>query len=150
MAVAVDEASGGHPIAAAIARLACSVDAGLAASTVGMTQVEARQLLVDLEVQERRVHALRLRLVRESVSHDSTVEPGGTAGGRGPRAPRTATAAWMRSALRVTSARARGEVRAAGLTDPDSGDLRELGSALAAGTTSASHTQVACRAMTRR
>jgi hypothetical protein len=134
---------GAHPIAAAVAEVGSALDAALAASTVGVSQGGARELLVALEVQERRMHALRLRLVGESASHDGTMEP---AAGRGSR---TSTATWMRSVLLVTPARARGEVRAAELTEPDSGDLRELGAALAAGTTSAVHVQVACRAMTR-
>lgn len=99
-------------------------------------------------------------LVAESVAGDC---PGG-----GSAVP---TAAWMRSALHVTAARAHVEVRAAGLLTvgaggvvggdavagrpepaaaPDgAGDLRELGRAVAAGRASAEHVRVACRAMTR-
>ena len=88
------------------------MDAGLGASTVGMTQVQARELLVGLEVQERRMHALRLRLVRESVAHDRTVQTaegtGDAAGEPGqPRSARSARSAsgWSRTARMSSSAK---------------------------------------------
>jgi len=149
------DAAGRHLITLALAHVAAALDGGLTASTVGMTQSQARGLLMGLEVQERRMHALRLRLIGESVAHDRTVpsddpRAGCDAGGVTRRRPAgVGTAAWMRTALKVSGARAGTEVRAATLLDPQDGDLRELGAALAAGDTSAEHVKVGCRVMAR-
>jgi hypothetical protein len=147
MAASGDSGDETQCVALATAQVPDALGHALAASTVGMSQAQARALLLGLDVQERRMHALRLRLVAESAAHDG--RPREAAGGERQSDVAVPTAAWMRARLRVTAGRARGEVRAAALVDPVGGELRELGAALALGTTSAEHLRVACRTLNR-
>ena len=98
---------------------------------------QVRDALVDVNALRAQCEAAYLHLVRASLAGDP-----------GPR-PGQGTRAVLKDRLRLSGGRARADVEAAQLCDPQVGDLAELGQALAAGEVSREHVDVARRALKR-
>jgi hypothetical protein len=96
---------------------------------------EKVQALEELAVVRRTADAAHLALVRSLTPAD--------AGQLGA----TSVPALVSWRLRVPPGRARADVEAAAATDPDTGDLRQLGGALAAGEVALAHVDVAVRTL---
>ena len=140
MAAETVDAGSEHPVLAALAQLDQTLDAALAASTWSMSESELREALVASTSLGSRSEALRGALLRESVARE-------TPDARGEQGARTVNL--LKSRCRVSPRRASADVENAKLTCPDTGTLRELGRALAAGAVSREHVDVARSALKR-
>ncbi|MFZ5871879.1 MAG: DUF222 domain-containing protein, partial [Actinomycetota bacterium] len=101
------------------------------------SQDEVRAALAEVTRLGHALEAGRLALVRASVARDDGSRVG------------SCTQAWMQETLRITGGRARADIDNATLVDPDDGDLRELGRALARGEVSPQHVDTARIALTK-
>ena len=137
-AEAVD--AGVHPVLAALAQLDHTVGKALEESTWSLSETELGQALVACTSLGGRTEALRGALLRESVSRE-------VPDARGEQGARTVNL--LKARCRVSPRRAGADVKNAKLTCPDSGTLRELGAALAAGAVSREHVDVARSTLTR-
>ena len=140
MAAEAVDAGSGHPVLAALAQLDEVVEAALAEPTWSMSAVELGQALVATASFGGRFEALRGALLRESVSRE-------TPDARGEQGARTVNL--LKARCRVSPRRAGADVRNAKLTCPDTGTLRGLGAALAAGEVSREHVDVGRSALNR-
>src|SRR5680860_583130 len=102
-----------------------------------LSPTETRRALAEANALRAQCEAAYLHLVRGSLTTDSGARPGAQ------------TSAFLKDRLRMTGARARADVEAATLCDPEFGDLAELGAALGRGEVSREHVDVARRAIKR-
>ncbi|MFZ5872603.1 MAG: DUF222 domain-containing protein, partial [Actinomycetota bacterium] len=126
-----------HGLDRALALLREGTELLTGARTWSHTQDEIRSALAEVTRVGHALEAGRLALVRASVARDDGTQLGAS------------TQAWMQETLRVTGGRARADIENAELVDPDDGDLRELGRALAAGEVSREHVDTARIALTK-
>ena len=126
-------AGSGHPVLVALARLDEALDAALETPPWSMSAVELGQALVGSTALGGRMEAFRGGLLRESVSREIP-------DARGEQGARTVNL--LKARCRVSPQRASADVQNAKLTCPDTGTLRELGAALAAGAVSREHVDV--------
>ena len=98
---------------------------------------EVRDALVEVDAVRGQCEAAYLHLVRAGLATEAGARPG------------QETTGFLKDRLRLTGARARADVEAARLCDPELGDLAELGQALARGEVSRDHVDVARRALKR-
>ncbi len=134
MAAETVDAGSGHPVLAALAHLDEILGTALGASTWSLSAAELGQALIASTSLGSRVEAFRGALLRESISRE-------TPDARGEQGARTVNL--LKSRCRVSARRASADVENAKLTCPDTGTLRELGAALAAGAVSREHLDVA-------
>ena len=140
MAAEAVGAGSGHPVLAALAQLDEILGTALEASTWSLSAAELGQALVGSTSLGGRLEAFRGGLLRESVSRE-------VPDARGEHGARTVNL--LKSRCRVSARRASADVENAKLTCPDTGTLRELGAALAAGAVSREHLDVARSALKR-
>ena len=133
MAAEAVGAGSGHPVLAALTLLDEILDGALGESTWSMSAVELSRAVVSVRSVAGRVEALSGGLLRESISRE-------TPDARGEQGARTVNL--LRSRCRVSPKRASADVENAKLTCPDTGTLRGLGAALAAGDVSREHVDV--------
>ncbi len=138
--VVMGDAAAGHVVPRALARIRASVETALAAPTWSLSDAEARQTVADAYAVVAAADALLLKVVR-----DLDGRPEAVPGAR----PGTTAATFLVHACRVSPGQAHRDVAAAHALDPDGGELRQLGAALAAGEVSRAHVDVAVRAMNR-
>src|SRR5680860_868826 len=98
---------------------------------------QVRDALAEVDALRGQCEAAYLHLVRAALATDAGARPGAQ------------TSAFLKDRLKMTGARARADVEAATLCDPEFGDLAELGAALGAGEVSREHVDVARRAIKR-
>jgi hypothetical protein len=138
MAAEVVDDGSGHPLRRALVTVRVGVDDLLDGSTWSVTDGELGDLVVDVTTQIGRLEAAKARLVREHVSRE-------TPDARGQQGARTVNL--LKSRCRALPGRAAADVANAKATCPDTGDLRALGTAWAAGQTSREHVDVARRCL---
>jgi hypothetical protein len=124
-----------HDVDRGLALLREGIEALAGARTWSRSPEEVRAALAEATRLGHALEAVRLDLVRASVAADDGAEPG------------RETRQWMQAELRVSAGRARGDVENAALLDPDTGTLRQMGAALAAGQVSRDHVDVARAAL---
>lgn len=132
-AEAVGERSG-RPVQVGLALVREGLDLLLSASSWSLSDAEVRELVVDVTAQGGRLEAARGGLLREAVSREAP-------DARGQQGARTVNL--LRSRCRVAPGRAAADVAIAKVTCPETGDLRAMGAALAAGEISREHVDVA-------
>ncbi|MCY7399739.1 MAG: 13E12 repeat family protein, partial [Nocardioides sp.] len=130
----------GHPARAGLALVAQGLDLLLGASVWSVSDAELAEAVVGLTGQAGRVEAARAVLLRESVSRE-------VPDARGRQGARTVNL--LKARCRVAPGRASADVANAKVTCPESGELRGLGAALAAGQVSGDHLDGARRGLTR-
>ena len=140
MAVEAVDAGSGHPVFAGLALIEQGLAQVQEASTWSLDDRQVATLIVGLTQLGARTEAARGAALRESVSRE-------TPDARGEQGARTVNL--LKSRCRVSPRRASADVENAKLTCPDTGTLRELGRALAAGTVSREHVDVARSALKR-
>lgn len=115
--------------------LVSGVAAGvLGASGLSLSQDQLRGAMVSLHAAQQVLEAARLHVVRLLAAVE---EPSAHLG--------ASTRHFLADALGVGAGAARADLEAARATDPDTGVLREMGGALAAGQLTRRHVDVACR-----
>ncbi|GAB4062676.1 hypothetical protein GCM10028777_03140 [Angustibacter speluncae] len=124
----------------AVAAVTAGLDDLDAAPVWGLTDAELHEAIVDVTTQEARLAAQKARLLRESVSREAP----DTRGRRG-----AVTKAVLTDRCRVRPGRAQADLANAAVTCPQTGDLRGLGGAWAAGAVSREHVDVARRCLDR-
>ncbi len=140
MAVETVDAGSGHPVFAGLALIEQGLAQVQEASTWSLDDRQVATLIVGLTQLGARTEAARGAALRESVSRE-------TPDARGEQGARTVNL--LKSRCRVSPRRASADVENAKLTCPDTGTLRELGRALAAGAVSREHVDVARSALKR-
>ena len=110
------------------------VDDLLGAPLWSLSDSEVRERVVAITVQEARLSAAKAALLRESVCREAP-------DARGRRG--AVTKAVLTDRCRVSGGRAKADLENAAVTCPDTGDLRALGAAWAAGQVSREHVTVA-------
>jgi len=140
MAAEVVHESSGHPVHGGLDLVRQGLDLLLGSSTWSLSDGEVRAALVGLTAQAGRVEAARAVLVRESVSRE-------VPDSRGQQGARTVNL--LKATCRLAPARASADVANAKVTCPDTGELRGLGAAWAAGQVSGGHVDVARRCLVR-
>ena len=123
-----------HPLLAAGPRAADAAAEALAASGLSLSRGDLRGAMVSLHSAQQALEAARLHVVRLLAAAEDP--------GPHPGAP---TRHFLADALGIGAGAARADLEAARATDPDTGILREMGGALAAGEVTRRHVDVACR-----
>ncbi len=129
-----------HPVLCAPAEVAAAAASLLASTGASLTLAEVQSAYLELQAATAAVEAAKLHLVRMLVEHERPHRR---------KAPGTQTKGWLERAARLGRGAATAEVAAARATDPDTGTLRGLGAALAAGEVSRQHVDVAARVLPR-
>ena len=133
MAAEAVGAGSGHPAFAGLALIQQALDQVQESPAWTLDDRQISALIVGLTEVAARSEAARAAVLRESVSREIP-------DARGEQGARTVNL--LRSRCRISPKRASADVENAKLTCPDTGTLRELGAALAAGEVSREHVDV--------